>query len=145
MPIGEGWWIHPNGKVVPIHEHLSAVQSDPRAFGLTAREAAPLEEESELDQRARILGAVLRKGWIRVRASHGHAVFELWKGSRRSYDTICDFIGEYLGTGPGTHYQINEVSTRRPLSLPGDDCYTAAEALTGAALLRMARRAGLGG
>ena len=146
MPIGEGFWLHKSGKVLPIYEHLMAVVSDPKTFGLTKAQVQAEDGEDEVEQRTRVLSAVLRKGWIRVRHHSGHTVFEAWEVKRRIADAICGFIADYLGTNVGSHYQINEVSTVKGFVVTGASCYSDMDAnLAGAQLMERAREAGLEG
>jgi len=146
MPIGEGFWLHRSGQVIPIYEHLGAVISDPKTFGLTRAQVVTEPGESEVEQRTRVLGAVLRKGWIRVRYHAGYTVFEAWQIKRRIADTICEFIADTLGGGVGARYQVNEVATNKGFVVTGNKCFDDMDAhLAGAQLLERAREAGLEG
>lgn len=146
MPIGEGFWLYKNGKVLPTYEHLMAVVSAPKTFGLTKAQVQAEDGEDEVGQRTRVLSAVLRKGWIRVRHHSGYTVFEAWKVRRQIAEAICGFIADYLSTNVGSHYQINEVSTDKGFTVTGASCYSDMDVnLAGAQLMERAREAGLEG
>lgn len=143
MPAGEGWWLHPTGRSVAIFEHLNAVTTNPRAFGLTQDNMVKRPREPEEDYRRRVLTEVLRKGWIRVRSYQGFTVFEYWKLSRRVADAVCEFISDTLGGGIGSQYQMNEVSTDRSFYV-GGRCFDDMDAQLGGAVTdKHARKAQL--
>lgn len=113
MPVGEGWWLHPRREPRAVYEHLSAVQDDPRVYGMSAAAVEPRLRETAEDHRHRVLTSVLQNGWIRVRSHQGYTVFEYWRLTRRGADAIWDFIADVLGGGLAAEYQMNELATGR--------------------------------
>ena len=109
MPIGEGWWLAVDGRVLPVYEHLQAVENDPREFGLAKALLAAHRSESEADRRERILTEVTKKGWIRVRFHGGHVSFDTWFLTPDVADAIFLFTADVLGPVPSM--RVGEVST----------------------------------
>ena len=70
MPNGEGWFIDlRNGEHIPIHEHRQAVLDDPARYRVTAAKVTG-------KNRSEVLGLVLSRGFVRVRADKSWLVAE---------------------------------------------------------------------
>jgi hypothetical protein len=124
MPMGEGWWLNVrSGKTVEVFEHLNAIMTNPRQFGLTSADLAQKPQEPAETHRERILTLVMQKGWIRVRSYRGYNVFEYWKLSRRVADAVFEFMGDTLDAGPLTSLQMNEVASGRSFQAPMQTFY----------------------
>ena len=109
MPLGEGWFLNTDGRVVQIGEHLAAVLANPDMFGEPPRRRA----NEDLDAyRVRVLKRVFERGWIRVRSHDGRTVFEYWRWSPEVADTVWDFIANELGAVSG-EIQMGEASSGR--------------------------------
>ena len=123
MPLGEGFWLHTNGKTIPVHEHFSAVLGNLRTYGVTQEDATRRPGEVDDVFRRRVLEIVLRHGWIRVRTHRGHTIFEAWKFTRRATDAVCGFIEEWLGAGAFATYNLHELATGKTAGIKGNRCY----------------------
>ena len=98
MPMGEGWWIAPDGEVIRIHEHLRYIEEHPERFGFTPEELKPRDEDERRRRgvrRGRILREAFRRGFVRVRMHGGRNVFEFrgWERSRRLIEGFLDEVG----------------------------------------------------
>lgn len=128
MPMGEGFWLHSRSeRWESVYEHLSAVMDDPQSYGFSDIAVRQKRGETAEDHRERVLIAMMKKGWIRVRSHRGYTVFEYWKLNRRVADAIFLFIVDVLGAGPAATYQMNEVSTDRGFTVNAADFYEQVE------------------
>lgn len=110
MPIGAGWWLNPeDGRALEIFEHLDAVLSEPRTFGLRPTPALHRGESAD-DFRTRVLTEVMQNGWIRVRSYQGSTVFEFWHLDEDVADAVWQFIGDVLGATMG-ELRLSEVES----------------------------------
>jgi len=111
MAFGHGYWLHLDGRMLPIHEHLSAVLDAPEKFDLRGVPRQGMRESPDA-YRERVLSEVFRNGWIRVRSHGGKTVFEYWRWSPELADAVWDFIANELGAQFGT-IQMGEVESGR--------------------------------
>lgn len=73
MAQGGGYWISPDGKIVAVPLHITAIIDNPQMFGYTEEQLREEFEKhgepygSEGKAREKILRDVMRRGWIRLR------------------------------------------------------------------------------
>ena len=70
MPAGQGYFLGPDGEVIPVLGHLEAVRDGPARYGLQRQQLLPRSKEERTNQHAlrrRVLQRVLMNGFIRVR------------------------------------------------------------------------------
>jgi len=79
------FWISPQGEVLDIIGHLTAIQHDPHEFNLTY----PPQTESEIDE---AFDYILKEGWIRGRVSEPNVYFYFYRLSRNVLQNITDFL-----------------------------------------------------
>lgn len=120
MPHG-GWWIHRDGRVREVHEHLEAVVESPRAFGLRKADLVPRRRETLADRRERLLTEAMRQGWIRVRLDRSDPAFEYWDMRPAVARAIWDFLEKAIG--PGHAIRMGEVSTGLAFSANVDSLF----------------------
>ncbi len=80
-PVGQGWFLTPDGKPIEIFEHLAAVEENPGRFGLAPGDLAPQSEAERVNRevrRLRVLTQVLKNGFVRVRFSKRRRVCEYY-------------------------------------------------------------------
>ena len=84
-----------NGEVIPIFEHATAVADDPGRFGIDAGAIRGLDP---LDPKGReaILRVVLERGFCRVRAHKGDAVFEFDYPDRQEVLAVIVKVLEFV-------------------------------------------------
>lgn len=105
----EGYFITPDGQYWEVMEHFTEVKGDPGAFGFTAEMAAKWDRVKD---RERVLIAVLKNGFVRVRGHRTYTTFELWKLTRTllgHMKRITDKVAFY----PEEDVLIQEVSTHK--------------------------------
>ncbi len=81
MPVGKGYFLAPDGEVIVIFEHLSAVEDAPGRFGLEPADLMPQSEAERVNRelrRLRVLTQVLMNGFVRVRFSKRRRVCEYY-------------------------------------------------------------------
>ena len=109
-----GFFISPEGKVIPVEKHIKTVTQDPESFGLSTDYVDSVYERHretrglEGDAREKILREVMKRGWIRIRRYTN----EYWsiqtgtmtdgkKGAIRQWaQQILDGQGEYEEEDP---------------------------------------------
>ena len=79
------FWITPEGKVIEVIGHLTAIRSDPEFFGF----AFPPRTESEVDK---VFMELLTDHWIRGRVSGNKVYFQVGAVNRRVMDIIIEFL-----------------------------------------------------
>ena len=80
-PLGTGYFLGPDGEVIPIFEHLGAVEADPQRFGLRAEDVEFRDDEERRTKgarRTRVLTMVLKNGFSRVRFHRDRSVIEFF-------------------------------------------------------------------
>lgn len=87
----EGLWIAPNGRWIPVVEHLMALIEYPFAFGLTRAEVGDVIGPQLQEAALRIIG----KGWIRYRHMTGRYYFEAITWSRAVEEAITGILGRW--------------------------------------------------
>jgi len=105
----EGFWISPEGNFREVMEHFSEVRGDPGAFGFSAERAAKWDRTKD---REKVLIAVMKKGFVRVRGHKTYTTFETWKltnvllGHMKRLDDKVAFY-------PDEDVRIHELSTHK--------------------------------
>jgi len=105
----EGFWIAKNGTFREVSEHFTEVRGDPGAFGFTAEQAA---KWNPLMDREKVLTAVMKKGFIRVRGHKNYTTFELWKVT----DALLSHmkrLDDKVAFYPEEDVRIQELSTHK--------------------------------
>jgi hypothetical protein len=80
-PLGKGYFLGVDGEVIPIFEHLGAVEADPQRFGLRPEDVAYRDDEERRTKgarRSRVLTMVLKRGFSRVRLHRDRNVIEFY-------------------------------------------------------------------
>jgi len=76
IPKADAYWISPNGKILPLdgnEKHIEKVVANPYAYGANPEEIQAIytsegeNVEDEGKAREKIILALLREGWIRIR------------------------------------------------------------------------------
>ena len=114
MPIGEGYWVSPDGRVIEIYEHLAYVKEHPDEFGFTPEDLRPLTEEKKRREktpgRERILKEAMRRGWIRVRRSPSMMPsFETWRVTDETLFRIAEAIRAASLVSAGESLRVTSV------------------------------------
>ena len=84
----EGLWVSPEGKMMPVQEHLLAIRDRPDLFGLSRQEVP-----QDLDQVRIIAESLITKGWTRYRYLDGRYHFEV-DDVRKRIGLIDDILGK---------------------------------------------------
>lgn len=72
-----GYFIAPNGDLIRIREHIDAVTADPERYGLTSRDPdVAAAKRNDSAARERVLTAIARRGFVRVRGHRSYITFE---------------------------------------------------------------------
>lgn len=87
-----GFWLSPQGAVLPVQIHAELLTQIPEVFGL---EKAPHGKE-EIEQ---AMADVVNRGWIRARVfEKGTLNFQAWKADRETIHAITEFLyGNHAG------------------------------------------------
>lgn len=113
MPIGEGFWIAPDGQLFQVYDHFSFVKEDPVRFGFTEEfiKSRPDEKRLKEGARARVLTEAVRRGWIRVRrVPRGVSmIFEVWRITDETLFRIAEAIREKGIASRGENVRVQSV------------------------------------
>lgn len=71
-------WVSPDGKMMPVQEHLLAIRDRPDLFGLSRNEVP-----QDLDQVRKIAEGLIARGWTRYRYLDGRYHFEVDDARKR--------------------------------------------------------------
>lgn len=82
------FWITPDGKVMDVIGHLTAMQGDPEAFGLAS---SPVEKD-EVDD---AFGQLWSQGWVRGRFSDGTFSFQMERPRGLPMGNAYDMVATY--------------------------------------------------
>ncbi|HOX06974.1 MAG TPA: hypothetical protein PK280_11280 [Planctomycetota bacterium] len=98
MPLGKGFFLGPDGEVIPIIEHLGAVEGDPARFGLKPEDVARRPEEVGVKgaRRRWVLTMVLQNGFCRVRLHRDRNVVEFHAGTPAEEARRREMIAGFL-------------------------------------------------
>ena len=113
----EGFWISPDGEVLPVIEHIVTVMADPRRFGVDPDDKRiKAYQRGVVGAREAILTEVLERGWVRVRGARSGrsitAVFETWRWYGDQKDNVI-FSLRKLGLHDEDNVELHELATKK--------------------------------
>ena len=73
-----GYWINPDGKVIPIYDHFEYLLEHPEEFGIKENEIEGISF-TDKEKRVEFLLRAVRNNWIRVRRTGGVSSVECWE------------------------------------------------------------------
>ena len=120
----EGWWVSPAGVATQIFEHLFEVMTDPYSFGFSPEEWRLWETYGVRRNRERVLGNVMRKGWMRVRGNGwGKPIeFNVSELTPNKIEKIKSFL-QGIGAWKKVQVEVYEVIPNKVTSFLAEDFY----------------------
>lgn len=73
-----GYWIGPEGEVVPVDDHFVYLLDNPEEFGIEEDEIEGISF-TDKEKRVELLLRAMRNNWIRVRRTGGMSSIECWE------------------------------------------------------------------
>jgi hypothetical protein len=132
----EAYWISPKGEVIPIQggkTHIELILTDPKVFGLKHSKVEAIYESeneemgTEGKARDKIVGSLIKKGWIRIRQYAGRLCYfsvDVNKMDKRVKNILRKFAGDMISIGYD-HYDmqidVNGVEVEYPIKQVADD------------------------
>lgn len=103
----EGLWISPEGKAIPVIEHLLAIQHYPHVFGFTKRDVSG----RRIDHLRDLAEKMIRDGWTRFRFLNNTWAFEV--GDIKSRIGYIEGVLAKSGAQPHEGILISQVKQHR--------------------------------
>jgi len=99
-PPADGLWISPEGRAVPVFEHMLSIREKPEDFGLTQQDVAHIQNVKDPSDWAALREIALKlidQGWVRYRYQGGTYHFEVDDVRRkmRVIDDVLLWAGAY--------------------------------------------------
>lgn len=117
-----GYWINPDGKVIPIYDHFEYLLEHPEEFGIEKNEIEGVSF-TDKEKRVEFLLRAMRNNWIRVRQSGIRTSIECWKVTDRTLLPIKMFCKK-INVWSNDIITINEISRKRLYPLRAKDLFS---------------------
>jgi hypothetical protein len=123
-----GYWLNRNtGKVIPVHEHGSAIIENPAKFGFSKQEVAEILDDNpyntqatgKKDSRYQLLNKAFEKGWVRVRQVGSRWTFEFSGMAKSVVAKIIKKLGDNFG--PFTQISLHDLGSNQNWEYPYKD------------------------
>ena len=117
-----GYWINPDGKLIPIYDHFEYLLKHPEEFGIEQNEIEGISF-TDKEKRVEFLLRAMRNNWIRVRQSVIRTSIECWKVTDRTLLPIKMFCKK-INVWDNDIITINEISRKSSYSLRAKDLFS---------------------
>ncbi len=116
-----GYWINPDGKLIPIFDHFEYLLEHSEEFGIEQDETKGISF-TDKEKRVEFLLRAMKNNWIRVRQSGIQTTIECWKLTNKALLPIKMFCKK-INVWGNDIITINEISRKSSYSLRVKDLF----------------------
>ncbi|MBA7654878.1 hypothetical protein ES703_62771 [subsurface metagenome] len=117
-----GYWINPDGKLIPIYDHFEYLLEHQEEFGIEQDETKGISF-TDKEKRVEFLLRAMKNNWIRVRQLGIRTSIECWKLTERTLLPIKMFCKK-INVWDSDIITINEISRKSSYPLRAKDLFS---------------------
>jgi len=117
-----GYWIEPEGEVIPVDDHFVYLLEHPEKFGIEQSEVEGISF-TDKEKREELLLRAIQNNWIRVRRTGGMSSIECWKLTDWTLARIQTFCKK-INAWESDMITINEIAKKNSYPIRVKDLFS---------------------